>query len=322
MGLFGSKPATTTATSAIPALAPAPAPSALSTLTSTTTSAASAVVNRSGNIVRIVTTVIGASFLLLLGIVIYNYFRRRQGLSEVTVFSDKSSGDKLPSPTDGKARTVIPAAEVPVGAGTDYGLQFWMFIKDWDYKFSQEKQVLKRIQATNANETSPKITLDPTDNTLRVTVAIYPNSQSAGAASTTTTSSTGDSFSCTVENVPLQSWFSVSVTVFQRNLEIYINGRLVKSCVLPGIPKPVVGDIVLGDNGGFSGSLCNLKSYGSMLGPEDAQAFFAAGTNCQAPTPTKGVPIDKDSVFITLFGYTFRFSTLDKAGKELSSYTL
>lgn len=318
MGLFQSKPTTypTTPTPlfSISAPAPVPAPAPIA--------AASAVAARSGNLVRIVTTVIGAAFLLLLGIVIYNYFRRRQGLSELTVFSDKSSGDKLPSPTDGKEKKTIPLSEVPVGAGTDYGLQFWMFIKDWDYKFSQEKDVLKRVSSTTPTESGPRITLDATDNTLRVRVPIYASSQSAGAASTPTSSSTGDSFACTVENVPLQSWFSVSVTVFQRNLEIYINGRLVKSCVLPGVPKPIVGDIILGDNGGFSGSLCTLKSYGSMLGPEDAQAFFAAGTNCQAPTPTKGVPIDKNSAFITLFGYTFRFSTLDKAGKELSSYTL
>ncbi len=312
MGLFGSKPATppTTTTSPLFSVAPAPVPSPPTPPAT------------SWNLVRTITTVIGAAVLLLLGILAYNYIRRSTGQSEITLFSDKSSGDKTPAPVDGTKKLVIPAAEVPVGAGTDYGLQFWMFIKDWDYKCSQEKQVLKRIQSTNNAEVSPYITLHPTDNTLQVRVAVFPNSPQSGAASTVTSSSTGDSFTCTVENVPLQSWFSVSVTVFQRNLEIYINGRLVKSCVLPGIPKPVVGDVVIGDNGGFSGSVCNLHSYGSMLGPEDAKAFFAAGTNCQAPSPTKASPVDKNSVFITLFGYTFRFSTLDKAGKELSSYTL
>jgi hypothetical protein len=109
--------------------------------------------------------------------------------------------------------------------------------------------------------------------------------------------------------------------VFQRNLDVYINGRLVKSCVLPGIPKPVVGDIVIGDNGGFSGSVCSVNSYTNMLGPDDARAFFAGGTRCQAPSPTKAAAVDPNSTFVTLFGYTFRFSTLDKAGKELSSYT-
>jgi hypothetical protein len=307
MGIFSSKPDQSTSSTPLGSITLAPVPPKPSAGTST---------------VRVVSIVLGAAFLLLFGIVTYNYIRRRTGGSEITLFSDNSSGDKLPAPADGKTRLVIPAGEVPVGVGTDYGLQFWMFIQDWDYKFGQEKQVLKRIQSTNSAVSSPQITLHPTDNTLQVRVALYSAASSGTNAPATSTSGTADSFVCTVENVPLQSWFSVSVTVFQRNLEIYINGRLVKSCVLPGVPKPVVGDIVIGDNGGFSGSVCNLKSYGSMLGPENAQSFFAAGTNCQAPTPSKAAPVDKNSVFITLFGYTFRFSTLDKAGKELSSYTL
>ena len=59
-----------------------------------------------------------------------------------------------------------------------------------------------------------------------------------------------------------------------------------------------------------------------MLTPDDTMKFFMAGTNCAPPGDQAGKPVDKDSIFITLFGYTFRFSTLDKAGKELSSYTL
>lgn len=312
MGLFGSKPVQAPPP-VVPSLMLSATPSVPSSITST-------VAQKSSDMFRIVGTVLGAAFLLLLGIVAYNYLRRRTGQSEISLWpSSSSSGDKTPSPVDGTKKLVIPAAEVPVGGGLDSGMQFWMFIKDWDYKFSQQKEVLKRVQGGDA---SPFITLHPTDNTLQVRVSVYPNSPSAGAASVPTSSSTGDSFTCTVENVPLQSWFSVSITIFQRNLEIYINGRLVKSCVLPGIPKPVSGDVVIGDNGGFSGSICNFNSYGSMLGPEDAQAFFAAGTSCQAPSPTKATAVDKNSVFITIFGYTFRFSTLDKTGKELSSYVL
>jgi len=261
---------------------------------------------------KVITTVLGAAFLLLLGIVTYNYIRRTQGMTELKLWKDTSSGDQTPLPVDGTTKYTIEASKVPVGGGMDYGMQFWMFIKDWDYKFSQEKQVLKRVQG---NVASPSVTLHPTDNTLQVRVALYPtNTQGA--------SPTGDSFTCTVENVPLQSWFSVSLSVFGRNLEIYINGRLVKSCALPGIPKPVSGDVIIGDGGGFSGSICNFHSYSSMLSPEDAQSFFAAGTGCQAPTPSAAKGVDKDSIFVTIFGYTFRFSTLDKTGKELSSYTL
>jgi hypothetical protein len=268
--------------------------------------------------VKTILILLAGAVTLLVGILIYNAIRKSRGLSTVSLTGDSStSGDQLPAPVSGKAKTVIPAANAPIGANGTFGMQFWMFISDWDFNFSKEKTVIKRIGTGTSTDVSPWITLHPTDNSLQVKIAIYPSSTGTGTAS-----STGDSFTCTVENVPLQRWFSVSVTVFQRNVDIYIDGRLVKSCVLPGVPKPVLGDIHIGDDAnGFSGSVCTLKSYSKMLGPTDAKAYAAAGTMCQAPTPvTTSSPAD--SSVASLFGYTFRFSTLDKAGKELSTYTL
>lgn len=255
---------------------------------------------------------------LLVGIIIYNAIRKSQGLPTVSLTGDaSSSGDQLPAPVSGKVKTTIPAANAPIGANGTFGLQFWMFLSDWDYNFSKEKTVVKRIATGTSTDVSPWITLHPTDNSLQVKIAIYPNTASGTAA----TSSTGDSFTCSVENVPLQRWFAVAVTVFQRNVDIYIDGRLVKSCVLPGVPKPVLGDVIIGDEAtGFSGSVCNLKSYTNMIGPADAQAYANAGTNCQAPTPSlSSAPVE--STIASIFGYTFRFSTLDRAGKELSTLT-
>jgi hypothetical protein len=195
-----------------------------------------------------------------------------------------------------------------------------MYISDWNYKFGSDKEIIRRVAPNNPAVVAPRIFLSPAENTLNVSVSIFPVDGSAGAAAPDAGSS-GDSFTCSVENVPLQSWFSVSVTVFQRNMDIYINGRLVKSCVLPGIPKPAVGDIILNENGGFSGSTCNLNWYNMMIAPEDARAFHGKGTQCAPPSEAGAAQVDKDSIFITLFGYTFRFSTLSKEGKELNSYT-
>lgn len=272
------------------------------------------------SILSTIMILLGVFVLILLGMSFYNYLRKRSGEKPISLWpTTSSSGDKAPAPIDGKTKTVIPAAEVPTGASMDMGVQFWMYISDWDYKFGQEKSILERVSPTNANIKTPMISLSPNENTLNVRVSIFPSGDQAGvAAPNGNMNATGDSFTCSVENVPLQSWFAVSVTVFQRNLDIYINGKLVKSCILPGIPKPASGDIILNNNGGFSGSICNVHSYGSMLTPEDAQAFFVAGTSCAPPVAAK---VDKDSVFITLFGYTFRFTTLDQMGKEISSYT-
>jgi hypothetical protein len=230
------------------------------------------------------------------------------------------SGDKTPAPVDGKTKTTIPSGDAPATGGADWGMQYWMYISDWNYKFGSDKDIVKRVDPVNPSTVAPRIFLSAADNTLNVRVSVYPTDGTAAAASPGA-ATTGDSVTCSVENVPLQSWFSVSVTCFQRNLDIYINGRLVKSCVLSGVPKPAVGDIIIGDNGGFSGSVCNLNWYNAMLAPEDAKAFHAKGTQCAPPAEAGAAKVDKDSIFITLFGYTFRFSKLSKEGKELSSYT-
>jgi hypothetical protein len=266
-------------------------------------------------------SVVGGILLFAAAYAFFNYIQKMNGQPGLALFESKSSGDKTPTPVDGKTKTVIPAGEVPAGPGSDYGIQYWMYIANWDYKFGQDKEILKRVAPNDANVVGPRIFLAPNDNTLHVRLSMFPTDNSAGAASPNA-SSTGDSFTCSVENVPLQTWFAVAVTVFQRNMDIYINGRLVKSCVLPGVPRPALGDIILADNGGFAGSICNVNGYTTMLSPDDAKTFHAKGTNCAPPAEAGVVKVDKDSVFITLFGYTFRFSTLSKEGKELSSYTL
>ena len=274
------------------------------------------------NWMKLGVTVLGAILLLYVGVLFFNYIQKWNGQPGIKLWETKSSGDVTPGTVDGKTRTVVPALDAPSTGGADYGMQYWMFLSDWNYRFGSDKEVLKRIGSAENAAVNPRIFLSPTDNTLNVQVSLYATDSTPGAA-TPGADSTGDTQICSVENVPLQSWFSVSMTVFQRNLDIYINGRLVKSCVLNGIPKPALGDIILNDAGGFSGSLCNVNYYNGMLTPEDAKTFHAKGTTCAPPATAGGAsPVDKDSFFITLFGYTFRFSTLSKEGKELNSYTL
>ena len=230
--------------------------------------------------------------------VVYNAIK--SGGKSLVPGGTAAATDQTPTVVDGKITKTLSAATLPAGT-TNNSIQFWMYIKDWDYKHNQEKSVLARKGSGNT-----KITLHPTDNTLNVAVDIYP--ATAGEPGV---------YTCSVENVPLQAWFSVSVTIFDRNLDVYINGRLVKSCVLPGIPKIAAGDLVLAENGGFSGSLCNVHVYPQMLSPDDAKSFFQAGTTCGEPAMTTYKPSDTE---FSLFGYKFRLTIFDKYGKQSKEY--
>jgi hypothetical protein len=217
---------------------------------------------------------------------------------------------QAPTEVDGKSGTVVPASSVPSG-GSANGLQFWMYIKDWDYKFGSKKSVIVHSDSTNANVVGPGISLHPTDNALDIDVSVY----SSGTNTQTTDTGAGEIQTVTIENVPLQSWFSVSVTVFQRNLDVYINGLLVKSVTLVGVPKPVNGDIKIGANGGFSGSVCTVQSLPSAITPAIAAAFYAAGSACSGTVSSSA---SSSLSNLSIFGYTFVFGVKDSAGKDVS----
>ena len=233
------------------------------------------------------------------------------------VSGDKTRSNNLASePVDSSSSTVIPGKDAPAQSGTEggnYGVQFWMFIKDWDYKFGQEKPIIRRGMNGSYN---PYVYLHPTENTLSVKVSVFPRESSTVAASTPAGTSdsggaTDDNFVCTVPNVPLQKWTCVGISISGRNLDIYMDGLLVRSCLLPGVPRPATGSIEIMPGGGFSGSVIDLFHWSRALVPQDVQKFCAAGTK---GTQYNALPSK------SLFGYTVKLGIVDDSGKPIREY--
>jgi hypothetical protein len=233
-----------------------------------------------------------------------------------TIFGN-SSGDLAPSFHDATTSASVKGNLAPLSAERDggYGMQWWMYVKDWNYGYGKKKAVVKRPDATNSGIANPSISLHPTDNAMQISVSIYPSTEGgsgkAEPAPAGHSGSSDDVFVCDIPNIPLQTWFSVSVTVFGRNLDVYLDGKLVKSCFLSGVPKPAVGDIQLTPEGGFSGRICNFYHYPKMLTPSDAMTFWSAGTKCRNQTTT-----GKSSAT----GYSVKFGVYDNLGKEVQEY--
>jgi len=228
--------------------------------------------------------------------------------------------DAAPTPIDTKVGGTIPATAIPLNPGADYNLQFWMFVQDWDYKFGKEKEVIMRTDASNPAIVNPRITLHPTDNTLNVYLTTFTSgSTSVGKyqpGSAVGTTETGSTWLCAIENIPLQTWFSVSVTTFQRNLDVFINGNLIKSTVIPAVPRSATGNFLVGANGGFSGYICGVSGSGKELKPAQARDYFAAGTSCSSLVSGSGAAGPTGTVF-NLFGYTIIIE--DSEGKRVTS---
>ena len=231
--------------------------------------------------------------------------------------------DQAPVPISGKTGGTIPATGIPLNPGSDYALEFWMFVQDWDYKFGTEKEVLMRTATGDPTIVSPRITLHPTDNTLNVYLTTYVSGSTAAATTQPGAanggSANGTMFVTAVENIPLQTWFSVSITVFQRNMDVFINGNLVKSSVIPAVPRSATGNLLVGANGGFSGYVCNVHGKGSQLMPAEARSFYAAGTSCSSLVNSGGAAGPTGTVY-NLFGYTIIIE--DPSGKQVTASSI
>ena len=212
----------------------------------------------------------------------------------------------LVTPKDAKQMSIVT---VPSNSEEgNYGYQFWMYVTDWNYKFGEEKPVMSRDDPTNSAIMNPQITLHPTDNTMKIAVSVFPNDATSKAepAPAGHSGATDDVFICEIPNIPLQTWLAVSVTLSTRNLDVYLNGKLVKSCFLTGVPKPVTGSVTLNKDGGYSGWLCSFFHYPRLLVPADAQAFFGAGVPCNVPG--------------TSTNYNVTFGIRDTKGQVVSKY--
>lgn len=247
-------------------------------------------------------SILGALFVVAAIFAVVILVSRYTGTSVGTALAT----DAAPTEVDGKSGTTTPSGV----SGTTTSVQFWMYIKDWDYRFGQKKMVLDISDPTNPGIVAPGISLHPTDNTLDIEISVHSN----GSNTETTNTGHGESQVVAVENVPLQSWFAVSVTIFQRNVDVYINGRLVKSAVLAGIPKPANGNLTIGGGGGFSGSVCTVHATSKQLMPAEAAAFYTAGTACSGSGSSS---VSSQLNNLTLFGYTFIFGVKDSKGKTV-----
>lgn len=250
-------------------------------------------------------------FVLLIGFGVYFIYEG--------VMGDKARSSNLaPTPVDAASTVVVPADQAPPQSGPyggNYGMQWWMFVQDWDTKYGEQKPVIRRGSDKTFN---PYIYLHPTENNLSVQISIFPPEGSGKGASEPAAvgaegSSTDDSFTCTVPNIPLQKWTAVGVSVSGRNVDIYLDGMLVRSCLLPGVPKTPTGSIEIMPGGGFSGSVVDVYHYSRALVPADAQKFAAAGTRA---TATNALPSK------SLFGYTVKLGVVDDAGKEVKKFVL
>tara|TARA_B110000285_G_C15068780_1_gene586727 strand:+ start:198 stop:899 length:702 start_codon:yes stop_codon:yes gene_type:complete len=167
---------------------------------------------------------------------------------------------------DGKTVSKIPATSDTNSSSNNYSYSVWVYVKDWSYRFGEQKMILGRLD--DDNKPSPSISLGAAENNVKVAVECYPE-EAKGKSET---------HYCNVHNIPLQKWVNITISLYSRTLDVYLDGKLVRTCVLPGVPK-IANDkpIYISPLGGFSGYTSRVQFFKESLDPQAVYNIYRAG---------------------------------------------
>ena len=175
-----------------------------------------------------------------------------------------------------------------------FTISFWMYIADWSYRVNEPKAILikglkKKEGVVSGEDGSPSIWLAPDTNSLVVGTRVYRKDQLQ---------------LCNISNIPIQKWTHVVYVLDVRTVDIYINGKLERSCVLGNVPQLNNGKLNLFPRNprsvgtkdyqtGYLGQLSGLRYFSSAMKPVDVVRLYNEGP--RATATEKAVDHDGDS---------------------------
>jgi hypothetical protein len=205
-------------------------------------------------------------------------------------------------------RNKVPA----IYTGGDFTLSFWIYIDDFNYKAASSKFLFAiSPELLTTTSRSPLVgVLTPLSNNLMVRANTVKSSAEAPAAANSATAASGPDITveanlqallaqqtsmamfanpvaeqpCDVKDIPLQRWVCVTIVSSGRVLDVYIDGKLSRSCVLENsihVPRGPL-KIRLGESGGFGGRYSSVQMWSSQLTPDAIYGIYMMG-----PTQTQ-----------------------------------
>jgi hypothetical protein len=157
---------------------------------------------------------------------------------------------------------------------SNFTYSIWFFIDDWNYRYGEPKIVFGRMTTgTGQKEPCPSVTLGPVENNIAVSLAVYPGLDDQPEDGTNYIVHT-----CAIANVPIQRWCNLLISAYGRTLDLYLDGKLVRTCVLPGVAKiDSQAPVYITPMGGFSGWTSRFQYWPDSSDPQKAWNIYKAG---------------------------------------------
>ena len=202
------------------------------------------------------------------------------------LFSDPNTLQNL---QNGQTSSRIEASSLATN-GTDvpssnFAYSVWFFINDWNYRYGEPKVIFGRMGGMSPSgqgsvdgltglDPCPAVVLGAVENNIAISLGCYPGADQEP----TTPGGKTIVHTCGVANIPLQKWVNLIVNVYGRSMDVYVDGKLVRTCLLPGIASVNNNaDIHVTPLGGFDGWTSKLQYFPNAINPQDAWNIYTRG---------------------------------------------
>jgi hypothetical protein len=190
---------------------------------------------------------------------------------------------------DGKTASTISASSLATNGSSvpssNFAYSIWFYINNWNYRYGEPKVIFGRmgsvsgtdggtIPGVNGLDPCPAVVLGAVENNISISLGCYP-----GADQQPTTSG-GNTIvhTCSVSNVPIQKWVNLVVSVYGRSMDVYIDGKLVRTCLLPGVASVNNNaNVYVTPLGGFEGWTSKFQYYPNSINPQEAWDIYTRG---------------------------------------------
>jgi hypothetical protein len=228
-----------------------------------------------------------AVFVLIIVIIYVIYKLMSKTTMNVSGFSDASN------------TVVLPCKKFGTSTNSNYGYSTWLYIDTWESggQFTINKNVLTRYSA--ANTPLFQLYLDNDQNNLNLVInGTMGAADPSGSTPPTTPGTTKPNPACTIRNVQLQKWINITMSVYGNTVDMYLDGKLVRTCIMNNLPIALnVGDSLYigggynvasgtltspknpsaGSDGNLQGYISNVVYKANYFTPEEAWNIYSAG---------------------------------------------
>jgi len=188
-----------------------------------------------------------------------------QTASTISAFTLATNGSNIPS--------------------SNFAYSIWFYVNDWNYRYGEPKVIFGRmgalsnsgggsIKGVSGLDPCPAVVLGAVENNIQISLGCFPgaNQQPTTAGGNTVI------HTCSVSNVPIQKWVNLVVSVYGRTMDVYIDGKLVRTCLLPGVASiNNNADVHITPAGGFDGWTSKLQYYPNSINPQEVWNIYNKG---------------------------------------------